>query len=59
MAYIRATSHNVPLVLQIAEDGHARVYAHVLQARFSLHLSSIHIEEEVLSESGDIDRSVL
>ena len=59
MAYIRATGHNVPLVLQIAEYGHARVYAHVLQACFSFHLSSIHIEEEVLSESGNIDRSIL
>ena len=59
MAYIRATGHNVPLVLQIVEDGRARVYAHILQARFSFHLSSIHIEEEVVSESGDIDRSIL
>jgi hypothetical protein len=35
------------------------VYAHVLHAHFGLHLSSIYIEEEVLSESGDIDRSIL
>jgi hypothetical protein len=30
MAYIQATSHTIPLVLQIAEDGHAQVYANVL-----------------------------
>jgi hypothetical protein len=30
-----------------------------LHARFGLHLSSIYIEEEVFSESGDIDRSIL
>jgi hypothetical protein len=59
MAYIRASGHNVPLVLQIVEDGHARVNAHVLHARFGLHHSSIYIEEEVMSESGEIDRSIL
>jgi hypothetical protein len=59
MAYVWASGQNVPLMLQIAKDGHARVYAHVLHAHFGLHLSSIYIEEEVLSESGDIDRSIL
>jgi hypothetical protein len=59
MAYIRASGHNVPLVLQIAEDGHARVNAHVLHPRFGLHHSSIYIEEEVMSKSGEIDRSIL
>jgi hypothetical protein len=46
-------------VLQIAEDGHARVYANVLHARFAFHLSSIYIKEEVLSELGEVDRSIL
>jgi hypothetical protein len=59
MAYIRASGHNVPLVLQIGEDGHAQVYVHVLHACFGLHLSSIYIEEEVMAESGEIDRSIL
>jgi hypothetical protein len=59
MAYIRASGHNVPLVLQIAEDGYARVNAHVLHASFGLHHSSIYIEEEVMLESGEIDRSIL
>jgi hypothetical protein len=59
MAYIRASGHNVPLVLQIVEDGHARVYAHVLHARFGFHLTSIYIEEEIMSESGEVDRSIL
>jgi hypothetical protein len=39
MAYIRASGHNVPLVLQIVEDGHARINAHVLHSRFGLHHS--------------------
>jgi hypothetical protein len=59
MAYIRSFGHNVPLVLQIAEDGHARVYAHVLYAHFGFHLTSIYIEEEVMLESGEVDRSIL
>jgi hypothetical protein len=32
------------------------VYAKVLHARFGFHLTSIYIEEEVLSESGKVDR---
>jgi hypothetical protein len=59
MPFIRATGHTVPLVLQIAEDGHARVDANVLHAHFGFHLSSIYVEEEVLSESGEVDRSIL
>jgi hypothetical protein len=59
MAYVRATGHTIPLVLQITEDGHARVDANVLHARFGFHLSSIYIEEEVLSEFGEVDRSIL
>jgi hypothetical protein len=59
MAYIRTSSHNVPLVLQIAEDGHARVYAHVLHARFGFYLTSIYIEEEVMLESSEVERSIL
>jgi hypothetical protein len=59
MAYIRASGHNVPLVLQIERDGHAQVYAHVLHARFGFYLTSIYIEEEVMSESGEVDRSIL
>jgi hypothetical protein len=59
MAFIQASGQNTPLVLQIAEDGQAREYVHVLQARFGFHLSSIYIEEKVLSESSEVDRSIL
>jgi hypothetical protein len=58
MAYIRASGHSVPL-MQIAEGGHARVYANVLHARFRFHPTLIYIEEEVLSESGKVDRTIL
>jgi hypothetical protein len=35
------------------------VYAKVLHAPFGFHPTSIFIEEEVLSESGKVDRSIL
>jgi hypothetical protein len=41
-------------MMQIAEGGHARVYA-----RFGFHPTSIYIEEKVLSESGKVDRTIL
>jgi hypothetical protein len=46
-------------MMQIAEGGHARVYAKVLHACFEFHPTFIYIEEEVLSESGKIERSIL
>ena len=59
MVYIHTSGHNVHFVLQIAEDGHARVYAHVLHACFRFYLISIYIEEEVMLESSEVDRSIL
>jgi hypothetical protein len=59
MAYIRASGHSVPLMMQIVEGGLARVYANVLYTRFGFHPTSIYIEEEVLSESGKVDRTIL
>jgi hypothetical protein len=35
------------------------VYANVLHARFGFHPTSIYINEEVLSESGKVDRTIL
>jgi hypothetical protein len=46
-------------MMQIAEGGHTRVYANLLHARFDFHPTSIYIEEEVLSESGQVDRTIL
>jgi hypothetical protein len=59
MAYIRASGYNVPLMMQIAEGGHSRVYANLLHARFGFHPTSIYIEEEMLSESCKVDRTIL
>jgi hypothetical protein len=59
MTYIKAFGHSIPLMMQIAKGGHARVYANVLHACFGFHPTSIYIEEEVLSESGKVDRTIL
>jgi hypothetical protein len=59
MAYIRVSGHSVPLMMQIAEGGHARVYTNVLHAHFGFHLNSIYIEEEVLSKSSKVERTIL
>ena len=59
MAYIRALGHSVPLMMQIIKGGHTQVYANVLHARFGFHPTLIYIEEEVLSESGKVDRTIL
>ena len=59
MAYIRATGHSVPLMMQIAEGGYAQVYANVLHTCFGFHPTSIYIEKEVLSKSGKVDRTIL
>jgi hypothetical protein len=59
MAFIRASRHSVPLMMQIAKNSHARVHANVLNACFEFHPISIYIEEEVLSESCNVDRTIL
>ena len=59
MAYIRDSGHNVPFVLQIGEDGYAQLYSHLLYAHFGFYLSSIYIEEEVLSKLGEVHKSIL
>jgi hypothetical protein len=46
-------------MMQIAEGRHGQVYAKFLHARFGFHLTSIYIEEEVLSELGKVERSIL
>jgi hypothetical protein len=46
-------------MMQIAEGGHARVYANVLHAHFGFHPISTYIEEEVFSKSSKVDRTIL
>jgi hypothetical protein len=59
MAYIRAIGHSVSLMMQMAKGSHTQLDTKVLHARFGIHLTSIYVEEEVLSELGKVNRSVL
>jgi hypothetical protein len=46
-------------MMQITEGGQTRMYANVLHARFGFHPTSVYIEEEVLSESDKVDKTIL
>ena len=59
MAYIRASGHSVPLMMQIVESGHVQVYTNVLHTRFKFHPTLIYIEEEVLSKSSKVNKIIL
>jgi len=58
MASIRADGHEVPLVLPLGEGGFTIVSSHLLHVRFGFVLSSIYVEEEVLSDSGRLKESI-
>ena len=54
MASIRVDGHEVPLVFSLDEHGCATVSTHLLHVRFKFVESSIYVEEEKHSESGEI-----
>ena len=54
MALIRADGYDIPLVFPIGDGGRARVPCHLLHVRFRFVESSIYIEEEKRSDSGEV-----
>ena len=54
MASIRADGHEVPVVFLLDEEGFATVSTHLLHVRFKFIESSLYVEEEKHSESGEI-----
>jgi len=58
MASIRADGHEVPLVLPLGEGGFAIVSSHLFHVRFRFVQSSIYVEEEVISDSGQLKESI-
>ena len=58
MASIRVDGHEVPLVFPLDEHGRATVSTHLLHVRFKFVESSIYVEEEKHSESGEIQQSI-
>ena len=58
MASIRVDGHEVPLIFPLDEQGCATVSTHLLHVRFKFVESSIYVEEEKHSESGEIQQSI-
>ena len=58
MASIRADGHEVPVVFPLDEEGFATVSTHLLHVRFKFIESSLYVEEEKHSESGEIQQSI-
>ena len=54
MASIRVDGHEVPIVFPLDEEGFATVSTHLLHVRFKFIESSLYVEEEKHSESGEI-----
>ena len=58
MATIRAEHHSIPLRVPLGDDNLASVSAAFLAMRFGFHLDSIHVEEEVFDDAGDLSHTV-
>ena len=59
MATIRALHHSIPLMIPLGDDGLAKVAESFLSLRFRFHLDSIHVEEKVFDDNGDLSHTVL
>ena len=59
MATIRALHHSIPLMIPLGDDGLAKVVESFLSLRFRFHPDSIHVEEEVFNDNGDLSHTVL
>ena len=58
MASIRVDGYDIPLVFPVGDGGLARVPSHLLHVRFRFVESSIYVEEEQRSKSGDVVQSI-
>ena len=58
MASIRVDGYDIPLIFPIGDGGCARVPSHLLHVRFRFVESSIYVEKEKRSESGDVVQSI-
>ena len=58
MASIRVDGYDILLVFPVGDGGRTRVPSHLLHVRFRFLESSIYVEEEQRSESGDVVQSI-
>jgi hypothetical protein len=59
MATIRAPNHSIPCMIPLGDDGLAKVAGWFLSIRFKLKENSIHVEEKVFHDNGDLSHTVL
>ena len=59
MASIRVDGYDIPLVFAIGDGGRTRIPCHLLHVRFRFVESSIYVEEEKRSDSGEVVQSIL
>ena len=59
MATIRALNHSIPLMIPLGDDGLAKVAWWFLSMRFKLNQDSIHVEEEVFNDNGNLSYTIL
>ena len=58
MASIRVDIYDIPLVFPVGDGGRARVPCHLPHVRFRFVESSIYVEEEKRSDSGEVVQSI-
>ena len=58
MASIRVDGYDIPLVFPVGDGGRTRVPCHLLHVQFRFVESSIYVEEEKRSESGEVLQSI-
>ena len=58
MASIRVDGYDIPPVFPIGDGGRATVPCHLLHVRFKFVESSIYVEEEKRSDSGEVVQSI-
>src|ERR1700738_3181025 len=59
MATIRALHHSIPLMILLGDDGLTKVAESFLSLRFRFHPDSIHVEEEVFDDNGNLNHTIL
>ena len=58
MARIRAEGHDVPFCVPCNSEGVGSITASLLSVRYNLVLESVHLEEEIVNDDGELIQTV-